>query len=316
MTREPLRHFLADDDLSSSEQREVLELAAALKADRFAARPLAGPRSVAIIFDKPTLRTQVSFTAGVSELGGYPMLVDGGLARIGVRESVADVARVLGRQVSAIVWRTYEQAKIEEMAAHAGVPVVNALTDDYHPCQGLADLLTIAEHTGGFASEGPALAGRSLAYVGDGANNMAHTYLLAGARAGMDVRIGAPEGYQPDPAIVARAETIAAASGGRITLTTDPGTAVEAASALVTDTWVSMGHEDQAAERETPFLPYQVNDRLVALAAPGAPVLHCLPAYRGKEITADVIDGPQSVVWDEAENRLHAQKAILTWLLT
>jgi len=316
VTREPLRHFLADDDLSSSEQREVLELAAALKADRFAARPLAGPRSVAIIFDKPTLRTQVSFTAGVSELGGYPMLVDGGLARIGVRESVADVARVLGRQVSAIVWRTYEQAKIEEMAAHAGVPVVNALTDDYHPCQGLADLLTIAEHTGGFASEGPALAGRSLAYVGDGANNMAHTYLLAGARAGMDVRIGAPEGYQPDPAIVARAETIAAASGGRITLTTDPGTAVEAASALVTDTWVSMGHEDQAAERETPFLPYQVNDRLVALAAPGAPVLHCLPAYRGKEITADVIDGPQSVVWDEAENRLHAQKAILTWLLT
>ncbi|GAB2595183.1 ornithine carbamoyltransferase [Pseudactinotalea suaedae] len=315
MTREPLRHFLADDDLSSAEQREVLELAAALKADRFAARPLAGPRSVAIIFDKPTLRTQVSFTAGVSELGGYPMLVDGGLAKIGVRESVADVARVLGRQVAAIVWRTYEQAKIEEMAAHAGVPVVNALTDDYHPCQGLADLLTIAEHTGGFAAQGPALAGRSLAYVGDGANNMAHTYLLAGARAGMDVRIGAPEGYQPDPAIVARAEAIAAATGGRITLTTDPGTAVEAASAVVTDTWVSMGHEAQATERETPFLPYQVNAPLVALAAPGAPVLHCLPAYRGKEITADVIDGPQSVVWDEAENRLHAQKAILTWLL-
>lgn len=315
MTREPIRHFLADDDLSSAEQREVLELAIRLKADRFAERPLAGPRSVAIIFDKPTLRTQVSFTAGISELGGYPMLVDGGLAKIGVRESAADVARVLGRQVAAIVWRTYEQSKLEEMAQHAGVPVVNALTDDYHPCQGLADLLTIAEHTGGLAPEGPALAGRSLAYVGDGANNMAHTYLLAGARAGMDVRIGAPEGYQPAAEIVARAEAIAAGSGGTVTLTTDPSAAVEQASAVVTDTWVSMGHEAQAVERETPFLPYQLNAALLGHAAPGAAVLHCLPAYRGKEITADVIDGPQSVVWDEAENRLHAQKAILTWLL-
>ncbi|WP_156251126.1 ornithine carbamoyltransferase [Pseudactinotalea terrae] len=315
MTREPIRHFLADDDLSSAEQREVLELAIRLKADRFAARPLAGPRSVAIIFDKPTLRTQVSFTAGISELGGYPMLVDGGLAKIGVRESAADVARVLGRQVAAIVWRTYEQSKLEEMAQHAGVPVVNALTDDYHPCQGLADLLTIAEHTGGLAPEGPALAGRSLAYVGDGANNMAHTYLLAGARAGMDVRIGAPEGYQPAAEIVTRAEAIAADSGGTVTLTTDPSDAVEQASAVVTDTWVSMGHEAQAVERETPFLPYQLNAALLGRAAPGAAVLHCLPAYRGKEITADVIDGPQSVVWDEAENRLHAQKAILTWLL-
>jgi ornithine carbamoyltransferase len=315
VTRNPIRHFLADDDLSTDEQREVLELASRLKADRFAARPLAGPRSVAIIFDKPTLRTQVSFTAGVSELGGYPMLVDGGLARIGVRESVADVARVLGRQVSAIVWRTYEQSKLEEMARYSGVPVVNALTDDYHPCQGLADLLTIAEHTGGLAARGPALAGRSLAYVGDGANNMAHTYLLAGARAGMDVRIGAPEGYQPAAEIVARAQAIAVETGGRVTLTTDPGTAVEQASAVVTDTWVSMGHETQAAERETPFLPYRLDAALVARAAPDAVVLHCLPAYRGKEITADVIDGPQSVVWDEAENRLHAQKAILTWLL-
>lgn len=315
MTREPIRHFLADDDLSSAEQREVLELAIRLKADRFAERPLAGPRSVAIIFDKPTLRTQVSFTAGISELGGYPMLVDGGLAKIGVRESAADVARVLGRQVAAIVWRTYEQSKLEEMAQHAGVPVVNALTDDYHPCQGLADLLTIAEHTGGLAPEGPALAGRSLAYIGDGANNMAHTYLLAGARAGMDVRIGAPEGYQPAAEIVTRAEAIAADSGGTVTLTTDPSAAVEQASAVVTDTWVSMGHEAQAVERETPFLPYQLNAALLGRAAPGAAVLHCLPAYRGKEITADVIDGPQSVVWDEAENRLHAQKAILTWLL-
>ncbi|GAB2975574.1 ornithine carbamoyltransferase [Actinotalea caeni] len=311
-----VRHFLADDDLSTDEQREVLELALRLKADRFAERPLAGPRSVAIIFDKPTLRTQVSFTAGISELGGYPMLVDGGLARIGVRESVPDVARVLGRQVAAIVWRTYEQSRIEEMAEHAGVPVVNALTDDYHPCQGLADLLTIAEHTGGLAPSGPALAGRSLAYVGDGANNMAHTYLLAGARAGMDVRVGAPDGYRPAPGIVARAEEIAAGTGGRVTITGSAQEAVQGVTAVVTDTWVSMGHEEQAAERETPFLPYRLDADLLAHAAPEAVVLHCLPAYRGKEITAEVLDGPRSVVWDEAENRLHAQKAILTWLLT
>jgi ornithine carbamoyltransferase len=312
------RHFLADDDLSSAEQREVLELAVALKAGRHGAdapRPLAGPRSVAIIFDKPTLRTQVSFTAGVSELGGYPMLVDGGLARIGVRESIPDVARVLGRQVAAIVWRTYEQSRLEEMADFAGVPVVNALTDDYHPCQGLADLLTIAEHTGGLAPSGPALAGRSMAYVGDGANNMSHTYLLAGAVAGMHVRVGTPAGYQPDAAIVARAQAIAGESGGSVTITDDPAAAVERADAVITDTWVSMGHEEQAVERETPFLPFQLDAALLAHAAPGAAVLHCLPAYRGKEITAEVIDGPQSVVWDEAENRLHAQKAILTWLL-
>ncbi len=310
-----MRSFLADDDLSSDEQREVLQLAAELKADPDSRRPLAGPQSVAVIFDKPTLRTQVSFTAGISALGGYPMLVDGNLAKIGVRESIPDVARVLGRQVSAIVWRTYEQAKLEEMAVHAGVPVVNALTDDYHPCQGLADLLTIAEHTGGLAASGPALAGRSLGYVGDGANNMAHTYLLAGAVAGMHVRIGTPGGYLPAAPIVARAEAIARSTGGSVTITDDPVEAVRGATAVVTDTWVSMGHEDQANARETPFVPFRLDAALLAHAADGAPVLHCLPAYRGKEITADVIDGPQSVVWDEAENRLHAQKAILTWLL-
>ncbi|MFV0427578.1 MAG: ornithine carbamoyltransferase [Beutenbergiaceae bacterium] len=309
-----IRSFLADDDLTSAQQREVLELAAALKADRFSARPLAGPQSVAIIFDKPTLRTQVSFTAGVTELGGYPMLVDGALARIGVRESVADVARVLGRQVAAIVWRTYEQSNLEQMAAYAGVPVINALTDDYHPCQGLADLLTIAEHTGGFAA-GPALAGRSMAYVGDGANNMAHTYLLAGALAGMDVRIGTPDGYHPDAGIVARARALAANTGGRVSIGADPVAAVRGADAVITDTWVSMGHEEQAQERETPFLPYRLDTDLLNHAGADAVVLHCLPAYRGKEITAEVIDGPASVVWDEAENRLHAQKAVLTWLL-
>ncbi|MPV51172.1 MULTISPECIES: ornithine carbamoyltransferase [unclassified Pseudactinotalea] len=313
------RHLLADDDLTSAEQREVLTRAAALKADRFADRSLAGPRSVAVIFDKPTLRTQLSFTVGISELGGYPVMVDGGLAQIGTRESIADVTRVLTRQVAAIVWRTYGQDRIEEMAGAATVPVVNALTDDFHPCQILADLLTIAEHTGGLAGgvdgAGPALAGRTLAYLGDGGNNMAHSYLLGGALAGLDVRIGAPAGYRPRADLLARAEAIAATTGGSITVTDDPGAAVSGADAVATDTWVSMGQEDEASERLAPFRPFQLDGDVLALAAPAAVVLHCLPAYRGKEITAEVLDGPRSVVWDEAENRLHAQKAVLSFLL-
>ncbi len=309
------QHFLADDDLTSAQQREVLELAARLKADPYSATPLAGPQAVAIIFDKPTLRTQASFTAGVAHLGGYPMLVDGRLAQIGVRESVPDTARVLGRMTSAIVWRTFAQSALAEMAAHAGVPVVNALTDAYHPCQILADLLTIAEHTGGFAPDGPALAGRSFAYVGDGANNMAHSYLLGGALAGMDVRIGAPDGYHPDPDVLARAEAIATRTGARVSVQTDPRSAVDGVDVVATDTWVSMGQEEEKDERERPFRPYQLGGDLLAGAAPSAIVLHCLPAYRGKEITDEVIEGPASKVWDEAENRLHAQKAVLAYLL-
>lgn len=313
--RPALRHFLADDDLTWAEQREVLELAVALKADPYSRQPLDGPQSVAIIFDKPTLRTQASFTAGVAALGGYPMLVDGRLAQVGVRESVPDTARVLGRMTSAIVWRTYAQSALEEMAAHAGVPVVNALTDAYHPCQVLADLLTVAEHTGGFAPEGPALGGRTFAYVGDGANNMAHSYLLGGALAGLHVRIGAPEGYQPDPAVVKRAGALAAGSGGSVTVLEEATAAVTGADVVATDTWVSMGQEEEKDERERPFRPYQLNEDLLSHAAPSAIALHCLPAYRGKEITDEVIEGPASKVWDEAENRLHAQKAILAWLL-
>ena len=305
------RHFLRDDDLTPAEQAEVLELGLGLRDDRFARQPLAGPQAVAIIFDKPTLRTQVSFTTGVAELGGYPLAVDGNLARIGVRESVADTARVLGRQVSAIVWRTHAQSRIEEMAAHAGVPVVNALTDDFHPCQVLADLLTIAQHSGGVE----ALRGRTLAYTGDGSNNMAQSYLLGGATAGLHVRIATPAAYRPDGAVVAAAERIAAGTGGSVTVTDDLAAAVAGADAVATDTWVSMGQEDEAAAREQPFVPYRLDSAALALAAPGALVLHCLPAYRGKEITAEVLDGPQSVVWDEAENRLHAQKALLAWLL-
>jgi ornithine carbamoyltransferase len=306
-----VRHFLRDDDLSPAEQREVLALALAFREDRFVRRPLAGPRAVAVIFDKPTLRTQVSFATGIAELGGFPLAVDGNLARIGVRESVADTARVLGRQVAAIVWRTFDQSRIEEMAAVGGVPVVNALTDQFHPCQILADLTTVAQHRGGL----DALAGQTLAYVGDGANNMAHSYLLGGATAGLHVRIGTPEGYLPDPAVLATAAERARATGGSVLVTHDLAVAVTGADVVATDTWVSMGQEDEATVRELPFVPFRLDDAAVALAAPDAIVLHCLPAYRGKEITAEVIDGPQSVVWDEAENRLHAQKALLTWLL-
>lgn len=309
------QHFLRDDDLTSDEQREVLTLALAVKTDPFAWRPLEGPRAVAVLLDKPTLRTQVSFAAGIAELGGYPLLVDGNLARIGVRESIPDTARVLGHQVAAIVWRTFDQSRIEEMAAYAGVPVVNALTDQFHPCQVLADLQTLAEHCGGLAASGPALAGRSLAYVGDGANNMAHSYLLGGATAGLDVRIGAPRDYWPSPAILARARAIAGETGGRVLVTDDPAEAVAGASAVSTDTWVSMGQESEAAVREAPFVPFRLDGALLAQAAPGAVVLHCLPAYRGKEVTAEVLDGAASVVWDEAENRKHAQKALLVWLL-
>lgn len=305
------RHFLRDDDLSPREQKDVLELALAFRDDRFIRTPLTGPRAVAVIFDKPTLRTQVSFTAGIAELGGFPLSVDGKLARIGERESIEDTARVLGRQVAAIVWRTFSQRRLEQMAEHAGVPVVNALTDSFHPCQILADLATVAQHRGGVAG----LAGLTLAYVGDGANNMAHSYLLGGATAGLHVRIGTPDGYVPDASILADAAAIAADTGGSVTVVHTLAEAVTGADVVATDTWVSMGQESEAADRETPFVPFRVDAAAMALAQPGALVLHCLPAYRGKEITAEVLDGPQSVVWDEAENRLHAQKALLSWLV-
>lgn len=305
------RHFLRDDDLTTREQAEVLELALAFRDDRFIRTPLTGPRAVAVIFDKPTLRTQVSFLTGIAELGGYPLPVDGTLARIGVRESIADTARVLGRQVAAVVWRTHAQSRIEEMAALAGVPVVNALTDEFHPCQVLADLTTVAQHRGGVAS----LPGTTLAYVGDGANNMAHSYLLGGATAGLHVRVGTPAGVLPDAAVVARAAEIAAGAGGSVTVVHDLAEAVTGADVVATDTWTSMGQEDGGEERERLFEPFRLDADALALARHDAVVLHCLPAYRGKEITGDVLDGAQSVVWDEAENRLHAQKALLSFLL-
>ena len=302
------RHFLRDDDLTPDQQAQVLDLAARLKASPYDTKSLAGPQTVAMIFDKQTLRTQASFSAGIAELGGNPMLVDGALAGIGVRESVADVARVLGRQASVVVWRTYGQDRLDEMATYAGVPVVNALTDDFHPCQLLADLLTIREHKG-------ALAGLTVAFLGDGACNMGNSWLLAGATAGMHVRISSPEGFEPDISMVDEAARIADGTGGSAVLEPDPTRAVAGADVVVTDTWISMGKEDEAEQRMQTFGAWAVTPELFSLADPDGIFLHCLPAYRGKEVAAEVIDGPRSVVWDEAENRRHAQKAILTWLV-
>ncbi|WP_432548134.1 ornithine carbamoyltransferase [Kineococcus sp. SYSU DK004] len=300
-----VRHFLADDDLTPAEQAEVLSLAARLKADRFAERPLEGPRTVALLFDKPSTRTRVSFSVGVAELGGVPLVLEAAGSQLGRGEPVADTARVLERQVAAIVWRTSAQSGLEEMAAHSRVPVVNSLSDLFHPCQVLADLLTVAEHRGD-------LAGRTLAYVGDGANNMAHSYLLGGATAGLHVRVGTPATDLPDPGVVRRAQEVAARTGGSVRVLHDATAAVEGADVVATDTWVSMGQDSAGAER---FAPFALTSELLAAAAPDAVVLHCLPAYRGKEVDAEVIDGPRSLVWDEAENRLHAQKALLVWLL-
>jgi ornithine carbamoyltransferase len=305
------RHFLKDDDLTPAEQAEVLALAASLKASRHTAeapQPLAGPKAVAVLFDKPSTRTRVSFSVGIAELGGYPLVIDAASSQLGRGEPIEDTTRVLDRQAAAIVWRTFGQDRIEAMASVSRVPVVNALTDEFHPCQILADLQTVAERRG-------RLAGLTLSYLGDGANNMAHSYLLGGATAGMHVRIGSPESFRPDKAVLERAAEIAAGTGGSVAWTADAAAAADGADVLVTDTWVSMGQEGEYESRIAPFLPYAVDDAALARAAADAVVLHCLPAYRGKEIAAGVIDGPQSAVWDEAENRLHAQKAVLIWLL-
>jgi ornithine carbamoyltransferase len=300
-------HFLRDDDLAPAQQAEVLSLAAAMKADRFARRPLEGPRAVAVLFDKPSLRTRVSFQVGIAELGGLPLVIDTQTTHIGRGETVGDIARVLSRQVAAIVWRTAGQQRIEEMAAASGVPVINALTDEFHPCQVLADLQTAGERLG-------SLPGRTLAYLGDGANNMAHSYLLGGATAGMHVRVAGPATCQPDPGVLTAARKTAAQTGGSVCVLDDPGVACKGADVLATDVWVSMGLHDTPARKKA-LAPFQVNSSLLGLAAPDCVMLHCLPAHRGEEVTAEVLDGPASAVWDQAENRLHAQKALLVWLL-
>jgi len=302
------RHFLRDDDLSPAEQAEVLSLARAMKADRFGYRPLAGPRTVAVLFDKPSLRTRVSFAVGIAELGGLPLVIDAQATHASRGETVADTARVLARQVAAVVWRTFGQDQLAELAAASSVPVINGLTDRFHPCQILADLQTVREAHG-------RLAGLTLAFLGDGSSNMAHSYLLSGATAGLHVRICSPEAYRPDPDVLAAAAALAAGAGGSVTATADPKAACADADILATDVWTSMGQEGQEAGRTSAMAPYQLNEDKLALAAPGCRVLHCLPAHRGQEITAAVLDGPASVVWDQAENRLHAQKALLAWLL-
>jgi ornithine carbamoyltransferase len=300
-------HFLRDDDLTPAQQAEVLALAAAMKKDRYGYRPLEGPKAVPVLFDKPSLRTRVSFQVGIAELGGLPLVIDTQATHIARGETIADMARVLTRQSAAIVWRTAGQERIQELADASTVPVINALTDEFHPCQILADLQTAAERLG-------ALSGRTLTFLGDGANNMAHSYLLGGVTAGMHVRVAAPAGYQPDPEILAAAQRIAAGTGGSATVLDDPAVASKGADVLATDVWVSMGQSDEAA-RKAALAPFQVNDTLLGLAATERIVLHCLPAHRGEEITADVLDGPASAVWDQAENRLHAQKALLCWLV-
>jgi ornithine carbamoyltransferase len=302
------RHFLRDDDLSPDEQAEVLALAAELKRDPFSRRPLEGPRGVAVIFDKNSTRTRFSFEIGIAQLGGHAVVVDGRSTQLGREETLEDTGQVLSRYVDAIVWRTFAQERLTAMAAGASVPVVNALSDEFHPCQVLADLQTLVERKG-------ALKGLRLSYFGDGANNMAHSLMLGGVTAGIHVTIAAPPGFEPHPEFVVAAEKRALLTGATVTLTAEPDAAADGADVLVTDTWTSMGQENDGLDRVAPFRPFQVNGELLSLAVPGAVVLHCLPAHRGHEITDDVIDGPQSAVWDEAENRLHAQKALLVWLL-
>jgi len=302
------RHFLRDDDLAPDEQREVLDLADAVKAAPFAHRPLAGPQAVAVLFDKPSTRTRVSFTVGITQLGGTPVVIDAQASQLGRGEPIADTGRVLSRYVSAIVWRTGDQSRVVELAAAASVPVVNALTDQFHPCQVLADLQTIRERHG-------RLAGLRLTYLGDGTNNVAQSLLLGAATAGLHVRLAGPPGFAPDPDVLAAACARAGETGGGVERCSDPRAAAEGADVLVTDVWTSMGQEEAEADRAALLRPYQLDADLLGRAAPGAIVLHCLPAHRGDEITAEVIDGGASAVWDEAENRLHAQKALLTWLL-
>ncbi|HKF00536.1 MAG TPA: ornithine carbamoyltransferase [Actinomycetes bacterium] len=302
----PKRDFLSIDDLAPDELVALLDGADKHKADRRPLALLAG-RTVALLFEKPSTRTRVSFDVAVHELGGHPLPLAAGELQLGRGENIEDTARVLSRYAHAIVLRTFAQDNLERMARAATVPVVNALSDYSHPCQALADMQTIRERKG-------RLAGVRLAYLGDG-NNVVHSLLFAGAKLGMQVAVATPSGYEPIPQVVGRATDIAAETGGVIELTHDPRTAVKGADVVYTDVWASMGQEPEAEERTFMFRPYQLNTDVLAEAAADVVVLHCLPAHRGEEISADVLDGPFSAAFDQAENRLHAQKALLCWLL-
>ncbi len=303
------RHFLSSGDLDAADQQAVLALAEDLRRRRAQGglpQPLAG-RQVALLFEKPSLRTRVTFDAGVAALGGHAIYLGPDEVGIGHRETAADIGRNLSRWVDAIVLRTFGHATLEELAAAASVPVVNALTDREHPCQALADLLTLQQHLGD-------VAGRTLAFVGDG-NNVCHSLLLAGANAGLHVRVATPPGYEPDTGIVARASAIARQHRGSVEVGTDPRAAVRNADAVYTDAWTSMGAEAEADIRRLRFAGFRLDDALLA-GAPDALVMHCLPAHRGEEIASETLDGPRSVVLDQAENRLYVQQALLVRLVT
>ena len=301
------RDFLTVDSLTTQELSKILDLAEELKRDRRQRDDLVG-KSVAMIFEKPSTRTRISFEVAISELGGHAVILNASELQLGRGETVEDTARVLSRYLHAIVVRTFAQSRLETLAAAGSIPVINALSDFSHPCQALADLQTIREHRG-------TLAGLKLAYLGDG-NNVAHSLLKAGALAGMHVAVGSPAGYEPIPQQVDIAESLAAETGGRVSCTSDPLEAARDADVVYTDVWASMGQEGEANARTMLFRPFQVNSHVMAVAKPDALVMHCLPAHRGEEISADVIDGPNSVVFDQAENRLHSQKALLLFLLT
>jgi ornithine carbamoyltransferase len=300
------RDFLSIDDLEPKELLALLDLAERVKAEPsdYADR-LAG-RSVALIFEKPSTRTRVSFDVAVASMGGHPLALSSSELQLGRGETIEDTGRVLSRYVNAIVLRTFGQDRLESLADGASIPVVNSLSDYEHPCQILADLLTVREHRG--------LEGQTITYVGDG-NNVTHSLLLGGAMAGMHVRAATPRGYEPIPQVVGRAEEIAAEAGGSVEVGNDPRAAAEGSDVLYTDVWASMGQEEEHAERVLVLMSFQVNADLVRRAKPDAIVMHCLPAHRGEEITDEVLGGPRSVVWDQAENRLHTQKALLLWLL-
>jgi ornithine carbamoyltransferase len=297
------KDYLSVDDLSADELADLLSLAARVKADPSSVATALAGRAVGLIFEKPSTRTRVSFEVAVTSAGGHAVVLSGAELQLGRGETIEDTGRVLSRYLDAIVLRTFEQERLEVLAGAATVPVINSLSDFEHPCQCLADLLTVVERCG-------SLAGATLAYFGDG-NNVAHSLLLGGAKAGMRVRVATPPGFEPIPQVVHRAEEIAAETGGAVELTAEPLDAARDADVLYTDVWASMGQEAEADERALVFPAYQVNQKLVEAAAEDAIVLHCLPAHRGQEITAEVIDGPRSAVWDQAENRMHTQKALL-----
>ncbi|MGJ7908384.1 ornithine carbamoyltransferase [Actinopolyspora sp. H202] len=303
------RHFLRDDDLTPVEQREILDLADEFKHRRTDSTPLAGPKSVAVIFEKTSTRTRLSFETGIVQLGGHPVVVDARTMQLGREETIEDTARVLTRYVDVVVWRTFAQARIDAMSSASDIPVVNALTNEFHPCQVLADLQTIRERHG-------TLAGLTLTYLGDGANNMAHSLLIGGATAGMHIRIAAPEGFEPEQWVLEAAHKRAVETGGSSRVLSTPREAVAGADVVATDSWTSMGQENDGKDRVGPFRPFRLDSALLeATGKSDTTVLHCLPAHRGWEITDEVLDGPASAVFDEAENRLHTQKALLTWLV-